>query len=338
MASPGLAPDPLVSDAVPAPEVPHYWARHSGALRATLAREVPHEELKKLHRKEPWRHLAVTVRQFILLGAATFVSARFVQPWLWIPSAIIAGFTLFNFTVLLHEVVHNAVWSGPHDRANRWLGLLYAIPSGISASQFTRWHLTHHAELGSEIADPKRHRLSPKINARWLKILYFTPALFFIYFRAAREETATYPAELQKTIGRERNFTILFHLAIAASIWAFAGFGVAERVYFVPYVLVFPVAFALNRLGQHYDIDRNDPAKWGTLMKNSWFWNFAYVNSNFHLEHHYFPSVPLYHLPRLNRLLKPFFRSIHHVERSYPGLIWDYIVRNKKPHTDWDLA
>ncbi|HWC65963.1 MAG TPA: fatty acid desaturase [Thermoanaerobaculia bacterium] len=322
----------------PRPEAAHYWARHSAELRARLAREIPHDELKRLHRKRPWRHFAIAIRQTILLAAATYVSARFANPLVWIPSAIVAGFTLFNFTVLLHDVIHNDVWTGKHDRANRILGLLYAFPSGISASQFSRWHLTHHAELGSETADPKRHRLSPKINARWLKILYFTPALFVIYFRAAKEETRTYPAELQRTIRRERNATILLHLAIAASVWVFAGFAVAARVYLVPYFLVFPVAFALNRLGQHYDIDRDDPAKWGTLMKSSWFWNFAYVNSNFHLEHHYFPSVPLYNLPRLNRLLMPFFRSIHHVERNYPGLVCEYLVLNKKPHTDWDLA
>ena len=66
----------------------------------------------------------------------------------------------------------------PHDlrapppAAERLLGWLYAVPSGISASQFTRWHLDHHAELGSDEDDPKRHHLSPKINARWFKLLY----------------------------------------------------------------------------------------------------------------------------------------------------------------------
>ena len=330
---------PAPSEQVPpGQEVPHYWARHTTELRARLAQEIPHDELKRLHRKSPARHFAAAARQFALLAAASWLAARYPNPAIWTPAAIVSGFTLFNFTVLLHDVVHNAVWTGRHDRGNRILGLVYAIPSGISASQFSRWHLTHHAELGSEIADPKRHRLSPKINARWLKILYFTPALFFIYFRAAKRETATYPRAFQRTIARERNATILVHLAVAAALWIFGGFGLAARTYFVPYFLVFPVAFALNRLGQHYDIDREDPAKWGTLMKNSWFWNAAYVNSNFHLEHHYFPSVPLYHLPRLHRLLAPFFRSIRHVERNYPGLFWDYIVRNRKPHTDWDLA
>ena len=71
--------------------------------------------------------------------------------------------------------------------------------------------------------------------------------------------------------------------------------------------LFFPPAFALNRLGQHYDIDPADAAKWGTLMKSQWFWNFAFLNSNFHLEHHYFPGVPAYRLPALRGALQPFF-------------------------------
>ena len=45
------------------------------------------------------------------------------------------------------------------------------------------------------------------------------------------------------------------------------------KLYIVPVFFVFPIAFALNRLGQHYDIDPADPAKWSTLMKGSWFWD-----------------------------------------------------------------
>jgi divalent metal cation (Fe/Co/Zn/Cd) transporter len=65
----------------------------------------------------------------------------------WIPIAVLQGFTFFNMTTLLHEVVHNSVFQGLRPRADRALGLAYAITSGISASQFTRWHLDHHAEL-----------------------------------------------------------------------------------------------------------------------------------------------------------------------------------------------
>ena len=82
----------------------------------------------------------------------------------------------------------------PHaGRPERGLGLAYAITSGISASQFTRWHLDHHDNLGSYEDDPKRHWLSPKRNARWYKLLYCTPVLMPLYFRAAASEARTYP-------------------------------------------------------------------------------------------------------------------------------------------------
>ena len=84
--------------------------------------------------------------------------------------------------------------------------------------------------------------------------------------------------------------------------------GVLMLALFVVFIMFgFPIAFTLNRLGQHYDIDPADPAKWGTLMRGSWFWDFAFINSNYHLEHHYFPGVPLYRLAALHRLLQPFF-------------------------------
>lgn len=314
-----------------------HYSDHTVEFRHELGRAIPVEDVRRLHEKRPMLHFLVTIGLFSALAVGTIGILRFDRWYLWLPFAILSGFAIFNFTVLLHEVVHNAVF---RERSgwNRFLGILYAVPSGISASQFTRWHLDHHAELGSSEADPKRHHLSPKINARWYKLLYFTPALFFIYFRAARTEASTYEGDLQTTIGLERNLTILFHVAVLVAIGVFGGWWIAWKVYVVPYFFVFPVAFALNRVGQHYDIDPEDPAKWSTLVRGSWFWNAAYLCSNFHLEHHYFPGVPLYNLPRLQRLLEPFYESHGFRTHSYGELFWHYIVLNKKPHTDWHAS
>jgi fatty acid desaturase len=109
-------------------------------------------------------------------------------------------------------------------------------------------------------------------------------------------------------------------------------------VYLVPYFLVFPIAFALNRLGQHYAIDPTDPAKWGTILKPSRFWDFWYLYSAYHLEHHYFTAVPLYNLRRLHFALRPFFDSIGWKPVTYGRLFRAWIFENKAPHTDWHLA
>src|SRR5262245_31970650 len=78
----------------------HHWAKASRELRHRLTQVVPHAVLKDLHKKDPVRHFAIAARQFLLFGAASAVSWMFREPWIWIPSAIVAGWTAFNFTVL----------------------------------------------------------------------------------------------------------------------------------------------------------------------------------------------------------------------------------------------
>jgi fatty acid desaturase len=318
--------------------VSHYYSQHATALRAELGQAISREQMRVFHTKTPWRHFVVAARQFAMLGLATWGLIAIDTWYLWLPLAVVQGFTVFNFTVLLHEVLHHLVFQKPHRRLERFLGFLYAIPSGIAPSQFTKWHLDHHAELGSDTEDPKRHHLSPKRNARWYKLLYATPALFPIYFRAAHKETSTYPAALQRTIGWERRISILFHLSVLAGIWYVWGGAAAFRAHAFPVFFIFPIAFTLNRLGQHYDIDPNDPAKWGTLLRSHWFWNVAFLTSNLHLEHHYFPGVPFYHLPALQRALGPFYERKGMRWQTYRGLIYGWIVLNKKPHSDWSLV
>ena len=314
-----------------------YYAAHTRALKEELGEAIERECLRSLHRKRPWRHFAVLARQCLLLAVCLLGIVRFRDTPFWMVFSALVGLTVFNFTVLLHEVLHGLVFARSHAGASRALELLYSIPSGISASQFTRWHLDHHAELGSPVGDPKRHHLSPKVNRRWYKALYFTPALFFIYFRAAARESATYPEDLRRRIALERGLATLFQLGTLSALWILAGFEYAAKLYLFPVFIVFPVAFALNRLGQHYDVRQQDPAQWSTLVKPSWFWDFAYLWSNYHLEHHYFPGVPFYNLPKLHQALRPFFARHNMVARGYGRLLFHYLVLNKAPHTDWEL-
>jgi len=317
--------------------MPSYYADHAQQLKRDLAEELSADDLRALHQKRPWLHGLIAFANFAVLGLSAVAFIQFDRWYFWLPFAFIAGFAVFDFTVLLHEVVHRAVLPVSNDRTYRILGLLYAMPSGISASQFTKWHLDHHAALGSYEEDPKRHWLSPKKNARWLKLLYFTPALFPIYFRAAKNETHSYEPEMQKLISRERNATIIFQLAILAAVALIGGWWIAFKLYVVPVFFVFPIAFALNRLGQHYDINPDDPAQWSTLMRGSWFWDWTYLFSNYHLEHHYFPGVPFYNLPRLQKLLMPFYEKRGMTAHQYPELVWNWLVLNRKPHSHWEV-
>src|SRR5258708_4114594 len=96
--------------------------------------------LRAFHTKPASRHFVIAVRQFVMLALPTGGLMPISTPIVWLPLAFGQGFTVFNFTILLHEVVHHTVLARRRERAERLLGWMYAVPSGISASQFTRWH------------------------------------------------------------------------------------------------------------------------------------------------------------------------------------------------------
>lgn len=316
------------------------YAEASRTFLPDLSRSLGAEPLRALHRRSGWRHLALALQPLLALALAVGAVLRWPdRAYVWVPGAVVLGFVVFSLTTLLHEVVHGAVFATRRPRLSRLLGHLYAAPSGLSLTQFTRWHLDHHDNLGRTDTDPKRAYLSPKRVRRWFKALYLTPALFPIYFRAARKAASSYPPEVRRQIARERSVAILLHLAIPTVLALTLGFEFALKLHLLPVFLVFPVAFTLNRLGQHYDVNPADPAAWGTLMRQSpLLWDRVFLLSNYHLEHHYFPGVPCYRLPALRRLLAPFFRARGIRPRSYAGLLWDWFVRNRVPHTAWQAA
>lgn len=313
------------------------WATSSRELRAALATAVPTDRLRALHRVSGARHAVVALRQAGLLALAVVASQRWPHlPAVWVPASVMIGLVVFSCLHLLHEVVHRTVFRGRRSPWNRRLGRLYATLGGLSASQFERWHLDHHEMLGTDDLDPKRAHLTPKRVRRWYKALYLTPVLFPIYFRAAARAAAAYPPELKARIRRERLVTTLFHVGLATALWTCVSPGAALRLHLLPVFVVFPVAFTVNRLGQHYDVDPTDPAGWSTLMRPSpWGWDRVFLWTNYHLEHHWFPRVPMYRLPALRRALEPFLAARGLRAHGYGELLWGWFVRNRAPHTDW---
>src|SRR5687768_15964500 len=90
----------------------HYW-KSVGSFKSRVRDAVPHATLKQLHRKRPAVHLAYAARQFAIVALCGYGLWHLTDPLLWVPLAILQGFTFFNMTTLLHEVVHNSVFVTP---------------------------------------------------------------------------------------------------------------------------------------------------------------------------------------------------------------------------------
>ena len=103
-----------------------YYDDHARQLKRDLAAEIPTEKLRRLHQKRPLLHALLALANVAALVLAGVAIVHFDRWYLWLPFAVVAGFAVFDFTVLLHEVVHRAVLAQSDDRAYRLLGLLYA--------------------------------------------------------------------------------------------------------------------------------------------------------------------------------------------------------------------
>src|SRR5436309_2600960 len=81
-----------------------YYDQHARQLKRDLAAEVPTEALRDLHHKRPLLHALVAFANVAALLLAGVAIVRLQHWYFWLPCAVVAGFAVFDFTVLLHEV------------------------------------------------------------------------------------------------------------------------------------------------------------------------------------------------------------------------------------------
>lgn len=313
------------------------WEEISGNLLKEIKEEIGEERLKNLKRKKPIIHFFYAIRQtFFLLFSTYFLlkSENFVFISIF---SFISGFSIFSFLTLLHEVVHNLVFKKERFFLSKFLGYFYSLWCSISPTQFTRWHIDHHLQLGSKENDPKRHHLAPKKNSRIVKLLYFTPALFYIYFNASRKENKKYPKRVLRTIVFERLIFITIHLIFQIVLFLNGGYFLWLKVYFLPLFIFFPIAFGINRMGQHYARSSDDPLGLTTFIpKKSFVWDFLFLHSNYHLEHHLFPSIPFYNLRKLQDCLLSYYKKRGLKPYSFFEIFYKFIILNKRIYEVWN--
>src|SRR5207244_2514553 len=95
-------------------------------------------------------------------------------------------------------------------------------------------------------------------------------------------------------------------------------------LWLIPEFTVLTAIFRIRNLSEHYGVGSTHELNESRNVLPAW-WErmlIAPCNVNFHLDHHLFPSVPWYNLPRLHRVLmqqKPYAAHAH-ITHTYCGL------------------
>ncbi len=306
--------------------------RAPGSRNAQARRLLSAEELAPLTTLSDGRSM-LAVLQTLLLAAAgmALAAAAWPTPWWWaagLAALVLIGVAQHGLFILAHEAAHYRLLS--NRRLNDALGRLIGMSGGVSMCTYRVTHRLHHNNLyGPEDPDTAIHGGYPRGTAYlWKKLAQdlsgwnaWKTYAYFFGSPAINEDTQrrisplddTSP-QLRAAARRDRWGVVAFHLGaplVAALIGGLDGLGIYLALWTLPLLTTLQPILRLRAICEHGAVsDLSSPLtaarsnRTGGSVAN-WLARFFLFphHVNYHLEHHLYPAVPHYHLPRLHRLL-----------------------------------
>lgn len=272
--------------------------------RKAVSSGIEHQ-MRQLHQIEFWHHsLYIIYPLLAVLGVIVALNA-YHDGLRWNFTSVEYGVGVLTVALamnamflLIHEGVHSVL--SPIGWVNYWASVVMGIGGFVSFSAYRVLHLRHHEHLGDENDPDDYHNYTDNPTLIWvlhynrllwatLLYLIFVPRLAWRYGnKCDRMNIATEYLLLGLT------YTIIFSLfpwKIVVMVWV------------IPFFLT---NFMINLRGltQHGITDATDPFIASRSVEANPVVRFLLLNENFHLEHHLFPGVPSYNLPKLHQLIR----------------------------------
>ncbi len=302
--------------------------RAPGSRNAQARSLLSAAELAPLTQLSTGRSLLAVGQTFgLIAGAVALAIGTWPSAWM-LASIVLIGIAQHGLFILAHEAAHYRLFANRYvnDAVGRFIGML----GGVSMCTYRVTHRLHHNNLYTE-EDPdtaihggyprgkaylwkKLARDLAGLNA-WKTFAYFfgAPAINDDTKRGIRPLDDTSP-QLRAAARHDRWGVVAFHAVAPLAALALGG-GRGLLMYAVlwllPLVTVLQPILRLRAVLEHGAVDDlSSPLtaarsnRTGGSVAN-WLARFALFphHVNYHLEHHLYPAVPHYHLPRLHRLL-----------------------------------
>jgi fatty acid desaturase len=285
---------------------------------------IDSDELKELSVLKPWGTVAALILDWVVIAAAIALSSYFAGVWLYLLTvAVIAG-RMHGFGVLMHEAAHFRFLKN-RKMADVIVDLFMAWPIMATVEGYRQNHLAHHQHTNTD-KDPDwavklgtvAFTFPQRVWVIALNVLGYVAAvnsfrdLAHIMPRVAgTKQTARYKlARFAYYLGAVTLVTML-------GIWK--GF---LLYWVVPYLTLFFLFLYVRSVAEHFGSMNYDEELGSTRTVIPYLWErcfFAPHNINYHLEHHIFPGVPFYNLPKLSAALMrdEAYRAKAHITRGY---------------------
>jgi len=319
-------------------ENPIVELRRLGDSPGTIPVKLSHEELSALSRINPLRACAHIGAEWAMIAAMIYFCERFWHPFLYIFAIVFIGARQHALLILMHDGVHYRLFR--HRSLNDWVSeVLLAWPHLVSARAYRKNHFAHHKFLNTEQDPDFKRRIG---DPSWV-FPKRAPDLAKILFRDVSGLNGILLLKLAGSLlsGDTVSYSFLFvrygfYLAAVSAIIYAGAFKGLILFWLIPLFTWFVFIFRVRSIAEHNaieSVDSNYPqirTVHPALLERMFL---APKNVNYHIEHHFFPSVPFYRLPELHALLmsKPGYREGAHVTKTYWGVLGESVRSGRQP-------
>ncbi|MGD9647123.1 MAG: fatty acid desaturase family protein [Pirellulales bacterium] len=291
-------------------------------------------EVRRLSQVSNWRSAwIIAVQWFWVLAAGTLA----VQTGHWaayLLAFLVIGSRQQALGILVHDATHYLLFT------NRTVNdivsdLFVGFPVNISTTLYRSTHFPHHRftntpddpDFEYQVTDPDWQW--PK--TRWEAVKVLVKSMLILNIRSAVKVanrwapgmnlftpiTPAYPL-------RARILFVTVTIAIYAVLIYTGLIWKALLLWMVPALTVVNLTNRMRAMAEHIVVPgTHELNTTRTVIPN--FLERLFIcplGINYHIEHHVFPSVPCYHVPKLHKLLMqdPWYRATAHLNRGYLNL------------------
>jgi fatty acid desaturase len=302
---------------------PHNTARF-------IPERLPAAKIKELSQLQPARAVVATANQWAAIAAAIALCTTFWHPVLYGFAVLVIGSSQHALLILGHDASHFRTLPV------RWQNDLFANvfmmwPTFASLEGFRKFHGTHH-QYTNLPADGNRHiwythdaagELAPdwqfpktRAGLVWflLRRAAFLTGLFWIVRGLIGSTLIPSPPWM-------RALRFAFYAAVVVALTYFSLWTAFLLLWIVPFCTWHIAVQYIRLICEHSAVESDEEEYSITRSTIPTLLEAIFIlpcNVGYHLEHHWYPSVPFYHLPQLHHALmeRQGFRAHAVVKRS----------------------
>ena len=273
------------------------------------------EELRNFSQIEAWKSWAWILATWLLIGATFFAATLWPHPFFLFICLVLMARHQLSLAILMHDAAHKRLFK--NISWNDYVGqFLLASPVFFSLSAYRNFHLKHHqSPLACDDPDLSLTGGYPIPRASFArKILRDASGLSylkFIKYFISRSRTEKGRGLGQGGIKTGPGFRGVIASILLSNIAIFGILFLSDNAWLYLWLWLLPMTTALQVLlrirgvAEHAGYLENEDQRLNsrTIISPLETFFFAPNNVNYHIEHHVYPSIPWYNLPKVHFLM-----------------------------------